>query len=73
MSPPHGNPSAWHPSAWQLYIINYTLYIKRKQASPLHEEACLEFSFSLSKKLTDSLVFTLKSRATIYRPCLLWC
>ena len=42
--PPHGNFTAW-----QLYIINYTLYIKRNQASPLHEEACLEFSFSLSK------------------------
>lgn len=42
---PHGNFTAW-----QLYIINYTLYIKRNQASPLHEEACLEFSFSLSKK-----------------------
>ena len=29
-----------NPPAWQLYIINYTLYIKRKQASShLHEES----------------------------------
>ena len=66
--------SAWQSSAWQLYIINYTLYIKGKQASSIcMKKPVLNFHLACQKKLTDSLVFTLKSKATIYRPCLLWC
>lgn len=55
-------------------IIHYKLYIKRKQTSSIcMKKACLDFHLACQKKLTDSLVFTLKSKATIYRPCLLWC
>lgn len=65
------------PSAWQslrMAIIHYKLYIKGKQASSIcMKKPVLNFHLACQKKLTDSLVFTLKSKATIYRPCLLWC
>lgn len=65
-------PSAWHPSAWQLYIINYTLK-ENRPPSFARRKPVLNFHLACQKKLTNSLVFTLKSKATICRPCLLWC